>query len=182
MDGLNYYRIKTGWLGEANESGQLQKMKTEELVLATSYTEAEKVAYELVGSQNRRQFSDDVTIEILKTKIEDIIYNNNLHKDDNLVCGLVSCYFEEGDETGVGLYGVKVMFITIDEKTAKEKRSHKTLYIPATSNAEASKLVAEYLKNSVAMGDFVVREAKFDPTAAIMWPMEVYQNKVKEIA
>ena len=134
MDGLNYYRIKTGWLGEANESGQLQKLKTEELVLATSYTEAEKVAYELIASQNRKQFSDDVSIEILKTKIEDIIYNDNLHKDDSLVCGLVSCYFEEGDETGVGLYGVKVMFITIDEKLPKKNAATKpsTFRLPLT--------------------------------------------------
>lgn len=179
MEEKNYYRIKTTWLGEHSEGGDLVKRKTEELVLATSYTEAEKVAYALLKKENRTQFSDDINIEIIKTKIKDVIYNDNLQKDEEPICGLVTCYFEEGDETGVGLYGVKVMFLNIDAKSGKEKRSHETIYLPACSNADATKRVAEHLKSSPV--DHVIRDAKFDPAVAILWPIDVYKNKSEAV-
>lgn len=179
MESKNYYRIKTTWLGEDSENGNLAKRKTEELVLATSYTEAEKVAYSLLERENRTQFSDEINIEIIKTKIKDIIYNDNLQKDDEPICNLITCYFEEGDETGVGLYGVKVMFINIDEKSGKEKRSHETIYLPACSNADATTRVAEYFKDSLV--DHVIRDAKFDPAVAILWPEDVYKNKIEAV-
>ena len=52
---FNYYRIKTDWLAE-QEDGKLQKTKTEELVFASSYTEAEKVAYALAEKYERAKF------------------------------------------------------------------------------------------------------------------------------
>lgn len=176
MNGFNYYRIKTVWTGQ-DDMGGLTKVKTEELVYASSYTDAEKVAYAIIEQENRRQYSEEVQLEIIKTKIEDVLFNDNLRKDDRLTNGLVSCFFEESDDTGVGLYGVKVMFITIDEKTAKEKRKHSTIYVPAGSNSDASAIVSDYLRQSPGMGDFVIRDAKFDPTAAIYWPQEIYSSK-----
>ena len=44
---LDFYRIKTEWTRE-RENGELAKVKTEELVMVISYTEAEKVAYSIV--------------------------------------------------------------------------------------------------------------------------------------
>ena len=83
----NYYRIKTEWTKEAAD-GQLQKTKTEELVYATSYSEAEAVAYALLEAENREQYSD-ATIEIVKTKISEMLFNETLDHDDKLIGGLV---------------------------------------------------------------------------------------------
>lgn len=174
MEGFNYYRIKTVWQGEADD-GNLVKKKTEELVYASSYTEAEAVAYALIEQENRARFSTP-SFEIVKTKIEEVVYNDILNSDGTLTNGLVNCFFSETDETGIGLYGVKVMFIQIDERSGKEKRTHSTIYVPANSNADASAIVNEYLQNSPERGDFVVRDAKFDQTSAILWPTDFYKQ------
>lgn len=172
-NGFNFYRIKTQWQGEA-EDGSLSKRKTEELVYASSYTEAETVANEIIRDQGRDKFSDDLSVEIVKTKINELILNDVIVKDSALVSGLICSYFEESEETGVGLYGVKVMFIEIDEKTAKEKRRHETIYTPAKSNADATERVQKYLEGS--MSDYVVRDVKFDKTEAILLPPERYEQ------
>ena len=174
MEGFNYYRIKTSWQGEADD-GNLVKLKTEELVYACSYTEAESIAYALIEQENRARFSTP-TFEIIKTKIDELVFNDTLVTDGSLTKGLVNCYFAETDETGVGLYGVKVMFIQLDERSGKEKRSHTTIHVPAKSNADASAIVSRYLQSSPKRGDFVVRDAKFDATSAIFWPSEFYKQ------
>lgn len=176
-NGFNYYRIKTVWEGEAKDQS-LTKKKSEELVYATSYTEAEKIAHALIEDQQRAKFSDSIEIEIVKTKIEDILYNDILATQEPLVGGLVCSFFEESDDTGVGLYAVKVMFIEIDEKTAKEKRRYQTIYTPATSNSDANERVRKYLESSVC--DYVVRDAKFDKAEAILWPSDIYKSKTAE--
>lgn len=173
MEGYNYYRIKTAWKGDG-EDGAVGTIKTEELVYATSYTEAEKIAYALIAQYGRDQYSEP-SFEIIKTKIEELVYNQNLHAEEALTEGLVNCFFEESDDTGVGLYGVKVMFITVDERSGKEKRNHSVIYVPAKSNADASKLIGDYLNNTMR-GEFVVRDAKFDHTSAILWPKDHYQS------
>lgn len=45
--GFDYFRIKMTWTAE-QEDGSLAKVKTEDLVYASSYTEAEKIAYALI--------------------------------------------------------------------------------------------------------------------------------------
>lgn len=174
-NGFDFYRIKTTWQGEA-EDQSIVKKKTEELVYASSYTEAEKVAYALVADQQRDKFSDGFGLEIIKTKMSEILCNDILQKDPNLISGLVCSYFEEGEDSGVGLYGVKVMFISIDEKTGKEKRSHEVIYTPAASNSDANQRVQKYLSSETR--DFVIRDAKFDKAEAILWPAEVYEQKI----
>lgn len=174
MNGFNYYRLKMAWQGES-EDGAVNKIKTEELVYASSYTEAEKLAFALIEQEQRDKFSG-VSYEIVKTKIEELIFNDNLRTDNTLTCGLINCYFEESEDTGVGLYGVKVMFISVDEKSGKEKRSHSVIYTPAKSNADASAIVGDYLRNSSERGDFVVRDAKFDATSAIFCPQIHFQS------
>ena len=109
---LDFYRIKTEWTRE-RENGELAKVKTEELVMATSYTEAEKVAYAIVEDQQRAKYGS-VNIEIIKTKINDVLFNDILVQDNQTVCGLICNFFEESEESGVGLYNVinnSVVFI-----------------------------------------------------------------------
>lgn len=178
-DGFDFYRIKTEWTSE-KEGGALAKVKTEELVYASSYTEAESVAHAIAESQNRSQFGS-IHIEIIKTKINELVYNDTLVQDNELTEGLICNFFEEGEDTGVGLYNVKVMYISVDEKTGKEKRSNENIYMPATSNIKAAQLVRDYLKKVGETRDFIVRDTKFDKAEAILWPSEVHQEKVRLI-
>jgi D-hexose-6-phosphate mutarotase len=174
-NGFNYFRIKTEWTAERNDGG-LAKTKTEELVYASSYTEAEKVAFALVEDQGRMQFNSSINLEIDKTKIDEILFNSTLCADSNLIAGLVHNYFEEGDDTGVGLYAVKIMYIELDEKSGKEKRSNDTIYTPAASNTDAANYVKQYLKKFETR-DFVIRDTKFDKAEAILWSPDMHKEK-----
>lgn len=175
MEGFNFYRIKTEWLSE-KEDKSLTKAKTEELVYASSYTEAEKVAYALVERYNRTQFGG-VSIEIIKTRISELLWNNILATDDVLVAGLMVDFFEEDDATGVGMYQVKVMFTEVDPKTAKEKRTNENIFIPAASNSEAASGILAYLRKVGETRDYVIRDIRFDKAEAIIWPVEVHDAK-----
>ena len=174
---LNYYRIKTEWTAE-KEDGSLVKLKTEELAYATSYTEAEKIAYALADEQNRSKFGSFI-IEIVKTKISELLYNNILEHDDHLIGGLVCNYFSDAQDS-VGIYSVKVIFTNIDEKTGKEKKSTVTIFTPATSNTDAAKCIHNYLKDS--MQDYVIRDIKFDKAEAVLWPKDIQQSKMNSFA
>ena len=170
--GFDYYRIKTDWVAE-REDGGLDKIKTEELVLASSYSEAERIAYAIAENQNRTRFSS-IKPEIIRTKISDILYNDSLVHDNTTVEGMVENYFQEAEDSGVGLYAVKVMFITIDEKTAKEKRYTETIYAPANSNVSA----ANFVSSTINGMDFIIRDVKFDKAEAIFWPIDVQEDKM----
>lgn len=174
---LDFYRIKTEWTKEC-ESGELAKVKTEELVMATSYTEAEQVAYAIAEDQSRTHFGS-MNIEIVKTKINDVLFNDILTQDSKTICGLICNFFEESEESGTGLYMVKSVIFTTDEKTGKTKRSTQTVFVPATSNADATKRVAKCMNDS--MLDFVIRDTRFDKAEAIYWPADIHQSKVKAL-
>lgn len=174
-EGLSYFRIKTEWTAEMS-NGALQKKKTEELVLATNYTEAEKVAYSIVESQGRSDIKSVSNIDITKTKIEEMLFNSTLQHDDKLVGGLVYNYFEESDDTGVGLYAVKVVYFEEDEKTGNKKTSSETIYTPAESTTGAIDFVHMWLKDNENR-DFTVRDAKFDKAEAVLLPTDVQENK-----
>jgi hypothetical protein len=176
-NGFDYYRIKTEWTAERKD-GCLAKIKTEELVLVSSYTEADKVAYEIAENQNRMQFSTSINVEIVKTKIREMLCNSTLCHDNDLTAGLICNYFEEGEDTGVGLYAVKVMYLELDEKTGKEKRSNDTIYTPAISNIDAFGSVERFLQKN-EMRDFVIRDTKFDKAEAIFWSPEVHKEKLQ---
>ena len=175
QNGLRYFRIKTEWMAEG-ENGALGKTKTEELVLATSYTEAEAVAYAIAENQNRTRFGS-INIEIVKTKISDVICNEILESGETLMQGLVEQYFEEGEDSGVGLYAVKIIEFILDEVTGVTKRTTETLYVPALSNADTTSRINKLL--SKTLSEYVIRDVKFDKAAAIYWPVEVYQSKLR---
>lgn len=174
---LDYYRIKTEWTAEG-ENGVLQKTKTEELVFATSYTEAEAVAYSIIDVQDRRKFGS-VNIEIIKTKINDVLLNNILAQEKETTAGLICNYFQESEESGVGLYSVKVMYFNTDEKTGKTKRTSETLYTPALGNADATNRITEHLGHDLGV-DYVVRDVKFDKAEAIYLPKDIFQSKIRQ--
>ena len=171
---LNYFRVKTECTVELSD-GALAKKKIEELILATSYTEAEMLVNEIISSLNRTQFGS-VNYEIIKTKISDVLFNDTLVQEQT-VKGFYCNYFEEDENTGVGLYMVKVMFLTLDERTGKEKKTIEDFYVPALSNADANDKINTHLKKT--MSDFVIRDTKFDKAEAIYWPLDVHKRKVE---
>ena len=172
----NYYRIKTDWVSE-QEDGDLKKTKTEELVYADSYTEAEKVASELIRIYDRNKYGD-ASYEIIKTKISELLFDDILKRDEETVCGLISSYFEEPDTTGVGLYQVKVYYTFYDEESDKEKHTTESIFTPARSNADANAIVLNHLKAVGETRDYVVRDAKYDKAEAVLWPPTVYESLV----
>ena len=155
---LYYFRIKTEWTA-ANEVGALDKTKTEELVVAANYTDAEKTAYAIAEDQNRYEFGS-VNIEIIKTKIDDVKFNDVLCQDASVVNGLICNYFEEEAESGGGLYAVTIATYTKHDSTDAVKRITKLM--------------------SGSPVDYVVRDVKFDNAAAIYWPSDIYQSKTNE--
>ena len=174
-EGLDFYRIKTEWVREL-ESGELGKVKSEELVMTASYTDAEKVAYTIAEDQSRTQFGS-MNIEIIKTKINDVLFNDILAQDDKTLCGLVCNYFKEPEDSGVGLYQVKMVIFGQDEKTGKTKRTAQTVFVPAMSNADATKRIEEDMKH--VMSDFVIRDTRFDKAEAIYWPIATHKSKTQ---
>lgn len=175
--GLDYYRIKTEWTAE-KENGFLQKTKTEELVLATSYSEAESVAYSIIDTQDRRKFGS-VNVEIVKTKINDVLLNEILTQESETTAGLICSYFQESEDSGVGLYAVKIMNFYVDEKSGKTKRSSETLYTPALGNADATSRIEAYFGKDM-ITDYVIRDVKFDKAEAIYLPKDIFQSKIKK--
>lgn len=169
--GFDYYRIKMTWT-EEQEDGSLAKVKTEDLVYASSYTEAEKVAYAIIEDQQRNRHGD-VLMEIIKTKITEMLFNDNLLHDNDLIGGMVYNYLNPDADENIGIYAGKVMIITIDEKSAKEKRTYETIYTPASSNTDAAERIGKHL----GMSDFVIRDIKFDKAESILWPTDEFQSK-----
>lgn len=174
---LSYFRVKTECTVEL-PNGALAKKKIEELILATSYTETEMLVNEIISSLNRTKFGS-VNYEIIKTKISDVLFNDTLAQEES-VKDFCCNFFEEDESTGVGLYMVKVMFLTIDEKSGKEKKTVEDYYVPALSNADATEKINKHLGKT--MSDFVIRDTKFDKAEAIYWPLDVHKNKVENFA
>lgn len=172
--GFFYFRIKMQWKG-VGEDGSIVKKKTEDLVYATSYTEAEKIAYALIESESREAYEPIFSLEITKVKMEDLIYNDTLESDTALVGGMVYSFFKYGAD-GEGFYNVYVITITIDERTAKEKMQRRVFFVPAQSNADATAKILKYLPDA----DVIVRDVKFDNAQSILLPQTIYQQKVNE--
>ena len=68
---FNYFRIKMAYKG-TNDLGAIVPIKSEDLVMATCYTEAEQIAYKL--TEGKDEFGD-VDVEIGLTKISEVAFN-----------------------------------------------------------------------------------------------------------
>lgn len=90
----------------------------------------------------------DVDVEIVRTKISEVAYNDTFATDTELICGLISYFFEESEDTEVGLYQVSLVYYDVDEKTGKTKSSNSTIYVPAYSSSEAIENIRTYLKRA----------------------------------
>lgn len=107
------------------ENGSVKKANDAYLVDALSFTEAEARIIEMITPYMSGEFSISA---VKKTKISEIFW----------------------DESGDRFYLVKVMFITIDEKTAVEKKSASLILVQASDFAGALENFLKGMKGSAA--------------------------------
>lgn len=111
------------------ENGSVKKVNEPYLVDALSFTEAEARIIEEITPYISGEFSVSA---VKKTKISEIFW----------------------DETGDRYYMVKVMFITIDEKTAVEKKSASFILVQAVDFSTALENFMKGMKGT--MSDFEI--------------------------
>ncbi len=120
----NWFECKVRY-DKLQENGSIKKVSEPYLVDALSFTEAEARIIE----EQTPYISGDFSVSAVKrTKIAEIFWN------------------EEGDKW----YLVKCAFITIDEKTAVEKRSTSLFLVQASNLAEALDVFNEGMKGTMA--------------------------------
>ncbi len=142
----NWYECKVRY-EKLQENGAVKKVNEPYLVDALSFTEAEA----RITEEQRPFISGEFTVSAIKpTKIAEIFW----------------------DETGDRWYMVKVAFITIDEKTAAEKRSTSLLLVPAATFKHALANFEEGMKGTMA--DYEIVQISETPL------MDVYKRKVVE--
>lgn len=172
---FKFFRIKMAYKG-TNEMGAIVPIKTEDLVMATCYTEAEKIAYKL--AEGKDEFGD-VDIEIVRTKIEELAFNNTFSVDNSLLCGLVTYYFEETEDTEVALYQVNLTYFSINEKTGKLQSENGTIYVPAKSSSKAIDNIAAYLHQQGESREYAIRNVKYDKAQSVMVTPETHQRNTQ---
>lgn len=140
----NWFECKIRY-DKAMENGAVKKVTEPYLVDALSFTEAEA----RITEEMTPYISGDFSVSAVKrTKIAEIFF------------------FDSGDRW----YMVKVGFITIDEKTAVEKRSASLILVQASNFKEAYDNFVEGMKGTMA--DYEIMQISETPL------MDVYKMKV----
>ncbi|MDE6463056.1 MAG: DUF4494 domain-containing protein [Muribaculaceae bacterium] len=140
----NWFECKVRY-DKLQENGAAKKVTEPYLVDALSFTEAEARITEEQTPFISGEFSVDA---VKRTKISEIFFN------------------EGGDRW----YMVKVGFITIDEKTASEKRSVSQILVQASNFKQAFENFTEGMKGTMA--DYEIVQISETPL------MDVYKMKV----
>lgn len=142
----NWFECKVRY-DKTQENGSIKKVNEPYLVDALSFTEAES----RITEEQRPFISGEFTVSAIKpTKIAEIFF----------------------DDVSDRWYLVKVAFITIDEKTAAEKRSVSQILVQAAGFKHALERFEEGMK--VTMADYEVVQLSETPL------MDVYRMKVVE--
>lgn len=142
----NWFECKIRY-DKTQENGSIKKVTESYLVDALSFTEAEARIIE----EQRPFMSGEFSVSAVKrTKIAEISWN------------------EGGDRW----YMVKVGFITIDEKTATEKRTASLMLVQASDFKGAFDNFNAYMKDT--LGDYDIISIAETPV------MDVYKMKVVE--
>ena len=166
------FRIKSSYQGE-DENGGINQIKVEDLVMATNYSEAEKLAYALYGDEKNFSY------EIVKTKLSQVVYNSTFSVDERLILGLFTYYFEEDENTGVGIYAVTVVYSDFDEK-GRLKKTKETIFLPAKSSSDAITATKSYLVKIGEQKQYIIRDVKFDQAESVLVTKETYERDVNE--
>ncbi len=159
MNELSLFRLKLQYKSENQETGELEKAKTEILVQCVNYTDAEKLVCEIIKLYNMSKFEPCV-YDIVKTKFEavDVYGSKIMEKEEDLTCGLIQHYFTTDDD---GLYAVEA--IVFGDKEAKEKDLKFTFFIPSTNVADAMNKAKKILEGQgFALDNCLIPSAKLD--------------------
>lgn len=125
----NYFECRVSY-DKTLESGAVKQVTESYLVEAMSFTEAEA----RITQQMQPYMSGDFTVSAVnRRKYEDVLLDDDRDK----------------------LYHVKLMFITIDEKTAAEKRKPSYLLVQARDIADVLSQVEILMSDSVTDYDIV---------------------------
>lgn len=142
----NWFECKVKY-DKTMENGAIKSVNEPYLVDAMSFTEAEARMIEEINPF----ISGEFTISAVKrTKIAEIFWDDSADK----------------------WYLVKVAFITIDEKTAVEKKSHQLILVAASDFQGAVDAFKEGMKDTMA--DYEIVSITETPL------MDVFKMKVKE--
>lgn len=125
----NYFECRVSY-DKTLESGAIKQVTESYLVEAMSFTEAEARITEEMQPYMSGEFSVSA---VNRRKYEDVLLNDDRDK----------------------LYHVKLMFITIDEKTATEKRKPSYLLVQARDIADVLSQVEILMSDSVTDYDIV---------------------------
>ncbi len=157
---LLMFRLKLQYKSENQETGEIEKTKTEVLTQCVCYADAEEVAYKLMEQYHMDKFEPCV-YDIIKTKIEatDIYGNASMQIDTSYtISSLYQHYFDNED---CGLYEVET--IVYGDKEAKEKDLKRTLYIPANDVSDAMNKAQSILqKEGFDLNNCLIPSAKLD--------------------
>lgn len=140
----NWFECKVRY-DKAQENGAVKKVTEPYLVDALSFTEAEARIIEEQTPYISGEFS---VAAVKRTKIAEIFY----------------------DENGDRWYLAKVAFITIDEKTAVEKKSVTQMLVQASSFREALDNLVKGMEGTMA--DYEIQSINETPL------MDVYRAKL----
>lgn len=140
----NWFECKVKY-DKTQENGSVKKVSEPYLVDALSFTEAEA----RITEEQRPFISGEFSVDAVKrTKIAEIFFNDGADR----------------------WYMVKVAFITIDEKSAKEKRAVSQILVQASNFKEA---LENFLKGMEGtMADYEIVQIAETPL------MDVYRMKV----
>lgn len=131
------------------ENGSVKKVSEPYLVDALSFTEAEARIIEMISPYISGEFT---IAAVKKTKISEIFW----------------------DENGDKYYMVKVMFVTIDEKTAVEKKSASFILVQASDFRNALENFEKGMKGTMA--DYEIASITETPLMDV-FPLNAEQPK-----
>ena len=120
-DRVMYYKL--------HENGMKKKVKELFLIDALSFTEAEARA---IGEMTPYTEGE---LRVTAMKIEDI----------------AEIFNQEENEKADRWYRVKVAFVSVDQKTGKEKKVHKSVLVKGVSTEDATKVFHEGMKGTMAV-------------------------------
>ena len=166
----SYFRIKMSFSFK-NDQGKTEKAKTEDIVYAVNYMDAEKVAYALIKDQHRDEVSEP-EYEIQKTKIADLHPSKLLIVDhDTTLAGLVYASFDNGEYSCDGLYQVKVNHEDGLDKDGEPTFKNETVWVIGKSSDHTTELAMARFDGCSPK----IKEVKFDKAESIIVPKTFFE-------
>lgn len=159
------FRIKFAYKADNQETGSIDKVKSEVLAQCVNYTDAEALAVKLIELEEMSKY-EPADYEIIRQKFShaDLELSDKVMNFDTeaLVNGLVEHYFIDADSQ---LYLTKAMLPYIDDN-GNEKFTKLEAYVSAKSAVEAINYFRKVLVNRGDKG-FSFKQVKAENVNAI---------------